>query len=132
MVQRSFRAVARIGGLTFPAPPGANTTGRSLRAASSLIYQVLIRYDKKHVLLGQAEREALKNDGHLARVEALLDELSMKKLRVQEIKTLSPFAFPLWSEGDLFSLTFSSETTKDQILRMLELQQSEVQKNGFK
>ena len=99
LARRQFREIARISGLILQTPPGQK--GRSLRevqSSSSLLYEVLHRYDSGNLLLLQAEREILEKQLELTRLTAVISQLERREMILIETTNLTPMAFPLWAD----------------------------------
>lgn len=100
LARRQFREIARVAGLLPPSLPGrAPRSLRQLQASSSLIYDVLRRYDPGHLLLAQAEREAFSVQLEVSRLEEVLDDCAQRPLVLHAPSSLTPLSFPLWAES---------------------------------
>ena len=98
--RRQFREIARIAGLLVPAlPGGAPKSMRALQASSGLIFDVLQRFDPGHVLLAQAEREVFLAQLDLQHLTAALADCARRTIALHSPASLTPLAFPLWTEG---------------------------------
>jgi len=116
MARRQFREIARVAGLLTPSLPGREVRSlRQVQASSGLLYDVLRRYDDGHLLLAQAEREVLTVQLQSARLEQVLRECEQRTLVLCEPSTLTPLAFPLWTESIRGHL--STETWQDRVRR---------------
>ena len=80
MAKRQFREIARIAGLTFQGYPGAWRAAKQLQASSSLLFEVLEKYDSGNLLLLQARREVLDRQLEQSRLMATLRGIEKKKL----------------------------------------------------
>ncbi|WP_231731344.1 hypothetical protein [Lampropedia cohaerens] len=99
LARRQFREVARIAGLLPPSVPGRlQRSLRQLQASSGLLFDVLRRHDPTHILLAQAEREALQNQLNAEGLAALLADCSARQLVLTRSASFTPLAFPLWAE----------------------------------
>lgn len=98
LARRRFREIARIAGLVAQGPPGRAKSLRQLAASAGLIHDVLRQHEPDHVLLRQAETEALDIDLDRGRIRDTLASLRRRRLVLAEPARLSPFAFPLWAE----------------------------------
>lgn len=96
--QRRFREIARVSGLVFPGFPGAPKSNKQIQASSSLFFEVFRKYDPSNLLLTQAEREVLKQEYELDRLEDVLQSLQAKRWEVKALKRWTPFSFPLLVE----------------------------------
>ncbi len=98
LARRRFREVARIAGLVAQGPPGKSKSLRQLAASAGLIHDVLRQHEPGHVLLQQAEREALEIDLDRGRIRDTLASLRQRRLVLARPARLTPFSFPLWAE----------------------------------
>lgn len=98
LARRRFREIARIAGLVAQGPPGRAKSLRQLAASASLIHDVLRQHEPDHLLLRQAEAEALEIDLDRLRIRETLASLRRRRLVLVEPSRLTPFAFPLWAE----------------------------------
>ncbi|RZI83895.1 MAG: ligase-associated DNA damage response DEXH box helicase [Rubrivivax sp.] len=98
LAQRRFREIARVSGLVFPGFPGAAKSNKQIQASSSLFFEVFRRYDPDNLLLTQAEREVLRQEYELDRLEMVLQSLRSKQWDVRTVKRWTPFSFPLLVE----------------------------------
>ena len=114
---RRFREIARVAGLVFTGFPGQPKSARQLQASSSLIYEVLRKYDPANLLLGQADREVLEQELDLARLRSALAKMRAQKVVLHELSRPTPFAFPLMIERLREALT--TEKLADRIARMV-------------
>jgi ATP-dependent Lhr-like helicase len=114
---RRFREIARVAGLIFQGFPGQPKSVRQLQASSSLIYEVLRKYDPANLLLGQADREVLEQELDLARLRGALARMRAQKVVLHELSRPTPFAFPLMVERLREALT--TEKLADRIARMV-------------
>jgi ATP-dependent helicase Lhr and Lhr-like helicase len=99
LAKRQFRDIARIAGLLPPNLPGrAPRSMRQLQASSSLIFDVLRRFDPDHLLLKLAEREVLEGELALPQLKQVLERIASEPIDLQRPATLTPLSFPLWAE----------------------------------
>ncbi|MGK5595339.1 MAG: ligase-associated DNA damage response DEXH box helicase [Parachlamydiaceae bacterium] len=112
-----FRDIARIGGLVFPGYPTKRKTHRQLQMSSSLLFEIFLKYEPKHLLLQQAFDEVMHEHFHLQGLENVLNRLSRSELILTELKTLSPLALPLYASS--LSGLISSESLKDRVLQLI-------------
>ena len=99
LARRQFREIARVSGLILNPPPGRPArTQRELQASSSLLFEVLERYDPGNLLLDQSRREILERQLELTRLTAAIRAMAGKPLYFIETERLSPMAFPLWAD----------------------------------
>ena len=116
MARRQFREIARVSGLVLQRFPGGQKTMKQLQASSSLIYDVLEKYDADNLLLEQAKREVLERQLEETRLHHALERIATGRVIVQAVPRPTPFAFPLLI--DRLRQTVSSETLEDRIRKM--------------
>ena len=115
LTRRRFREVARVAGLLPPSlPGGAPRSLRQLQASSGLLHDVLQRHDPGHLLLRQAEREALADDLELERLAAVLRDCAARTIDLRRPSGLTPLSFPLWAETLRGRLSTEDWTTRVQ------------------
>lgn len=99
LARRQFREIARISGLILQTPPGQkDRSQRELQSSSSLLYEVLHRYDPGNLLLLQSEREILERQLELTRLSAAIARFESMEFHLVETENLTPMAFPLWAD----------------------------------
>nr|WP_290661420.1 ligase-associated DNA damage response DEXH box helicase [Aquabacterium sp.] len=96
--QRRFREIARVSGLVFPGFPGAPKSTKQIQASSSLFFEVFRKHDPGNLLLSQAEREVLKQEYELDKLDGVLRSLQAKRWEVKTLTRWTPFSFPLLVE----------------------------------
>lgn len=116
MAKRQFREIARISGLVMQRFPGGQKTVKQLQASSSLIYEVLEKYDTGNLLLDQAQREVLQRQLEETRLHTALTRMNAGTVIVQPVPRPTPFAFPLLV--DRLRQTISSETLEERVRKM--------------
>ena len=94
LLKTAFREVAVIGGLVERQHPGKKKTGRQVSFSTDLIYDVLRRYEPKHLLLRAAWDDARRRMTELGRLVRLVDRASATMLHV-ETGRITPMAVPL-------------------------------------
>lgn len=117
LVRRQFREVARVAGLVFQGYPGAQKSVRQVQASSSLFFEVFNKYDPENLLLSQSRKEVLDRQLEIQRLRGKLEEIQTQCLIIKETEHLTPFGFPLWSEGLRGQVT--SEKWADRVRRMV-------------
>jgi ATP-dependent Lhr-like helicase len=117
MAKRQFREIARVAGLVMQRFPGGQKTMKQLQASSSLIYDVLAKYDSSNLLLEQAQREVLQRQLEETRLQRALQRIERGRVVVQRVPRPTPFAFPLLV--DHLRQTVSSETLEDRVRKMI-------------
>lgn len=123
LARRQFREIARIAGLTPEGVGRGKKSARQLQVSSSLLYQVFERYEPTNRLFLQATREVMENQFEETRLRATLTALQNKILRIAEIPSPSPLAYPLFVER--LRQQLSSEKLSDRI-RHLEVAMEKV------
>ena len=118
MARRRFREIARISGLVFQGYPGAPTGSRQLQASSGLFYEVFRNHDPGNMLLRQSEREVLRQELDMPRLQAAWSRMRGKVLDRRVLARPSPFSFPLLVER--WREQLSTEKLADRIARMLD------------
>ena len=114
---RRFREIARVSGLVFPGFPGAGKSARQIQASSSLFYEVFRKYDPDNLLLGQAEREVLRQEYEIDRLVTTLEALQQRRWDIHEVERFSPFAVPLLVER--FRERLGSRELQERLQRLL-------------
>jgi ATP-dependent Lhr-like helicase len=118
LARRQFREIARISGLILQSPPGhKDRSQREVQASSSLLYEVLDRYDPGNLLLAQSRREIMEKQLELTRLTAVIRRLQAAPMHLVETKNLTPLAFPLWA--DRLSATHSPADAATRLGAML-------------
>lgn len=118
LARRQFREIARVSGLILNNPPGRpSRSQREIQSSSTLLFEVLQRYDPENLLLQQSQREILERQLELTRLTSALRSLATRPLHFIEIKQLSPMAFPLWA--DRLSATLSPGDAASRLESML-------------
>ncbi|WP_420991905.1 ligase-associated DNA damage response DEXH box helicase [Cupriavidus sp. 30B13] len=117
LAQRRFREIARVAGLVFQGYPGAAKSARQLQASSSLFYEVFRKHDPANLLLGQAEREVLRQELDAEQLARTLRRMAAQRLDLRALSRPSPLSFPLVVE--FLREKLSTEKLADRIARML-------------
>ncbi|MES2439574.1 MAG: ligase-associated DNA damage response DEXH box helicase [Verrucomicrobiota bacterium] len=99
LARRNFREIARVSGLILQPPPGRqDRSRRELQSSSTLLYEVLQRYDAENLLLKQSEREILEKQLEFTRLNQAIHDLEKRPYHLVETEHLTPMAFPLWAD----------------------------------
>jgi ATP-dependent Lhr-like helicase len=114
--KRKFRDIAVIAGLIFQGYPGMKKKSRHLQNSSSLIYDVLSEQEPNHLLLQQADTEALTYEVEAERLYASLVRLHTNKIILTHPPQLTPFSFPI--KVDSLREQLTSEKLEDRVKRM--------------
>jgi ATP-dependent Lhr-like helicase len=94
LLRRAFREVAVISGLVERQLPGQRKTGRQVTFSTDLIYDVLRKYEPRHLLIEAAWADARARLTDLGRLAALLDRAAGQLDHV-ELDRVSPLAVPV-------------------------------------
>ena len=121
LLKRLFRDVALISGLVEKRIPGVEKTGKQVLFSTDLIYEVLIKYDSKHVLLEAVKEDAM--DGLIdgSRLRETLHQLR-ENILVKYLDQISPLSLPIILDVTKESIGYS--IGKDDIL-------AEMQEENF-
>lgn len=94
LLKRTFREAAVIAGVIERRHPGQQKTGRQMTFSSDLIYDVLYKYERDHILMRAARQDA---NGGLIDIDRLSDLLIsiQGKIVVQPLDRISPLAIPM-------------------------------------
>lgn len=97
--RRNFREIARVSGLILQQPPGRqDRSRREVQISSTLLYEVLLRYDADNLLLKQSEREILEKQLEFTRLNEAVHDVEKRPFHLVETEHLTPMAFPLWTD----------------------------------
>ncbi len=116
--KRKFRDIAVIAGLIFQGYPGTKKKQRHLQNSSSLIYDVLREEEPNHLLLQQADTEALTYEVEAERLYRCLERIESRPIILTRPQQLTPFCFPI--KVDSLREELSSEKLEDRVKRMQE------------
>jgi ATP-dependent Lhr-like helicase len=94
LLKRAFREVAVIGGLVERQHPGKRKTGKQVSFSTDLIYDVLRKYEPKHLLMRAAWDDARARMTELGRL-ALLVERAVSQMVHVDLPRVTPMAVPL-------------------------------------
>jgi ATP-dependent Lhr-like helicase len=114
--KRKFRDIAVIAGLISQGLPGAKKKQRHLQNSSSLIYDVLREEEPNHLLLQQADTEALTYEMEAERLYRCLERIESHPIILTRPQQLTPFCFPI--KVDSLREQLSSEKLEDRVKRM--------------
>ena len=116
LTKRKFKNIAQISGLVNNSPIKSKTSSQ-LNISSGLLFDVFSKYEKDHLLIKQAEREAIKYELESDRIKMSLNRIAELKIIINKIEEPSPFAFPLLVER--ISNTISNETIETRIKKLI-------------
>lgn len=94
LLKRTFRESAVVAGIIERRHPGQAKTGRQMTFSSDLIYDVLYKYERDHILLRAARQDATGGLIDTGRLSEMLVEMQGKVV-VKELERVSPLAVPL-------------------------------------
>ncbi|MBA3817101.1 MAG: DNA ligase-associated DEXH box helicase, partial [Parachlamydiaceae bacterium] len=93
--------------------PGKHKSNRQLQMSTSLLFEVLQKYDPENLLLIQAKKETLNKYFSQDRLQGVLERLKSSQLILQHLLRFSPFSLPLFVER--VSQLLSTETLAERI-----------------
>lgn len=117
IAKRKFREVASISGLVQSRQFTGAKTDRQVQISSSVLFDVLKKYDPENILIKQSEIEVLSTHLNLSRIRKAFERFNQQKLLIRPIKRLSPFSFPLYVER--VRTNISTEKLESRIERIL-------------
>ena len=117
LTKRKFKNIAQISGLVNNNPVKTKTNSQ-LNISSGLLFDVFNKYEKDHLLIKQAKREAIKYELESERIKKSLERIADLELTINKIEKPSPFAFPLLVER--LSNTISNETIEARIKKLID------------
>ncbi|HYD17472.1 MAG TPA: ligase-associated DNA damage response DEXH box helicase [Patescibacteria group bacterium] len=94
LLKRTFRESAVVAGIIERRHPGETKTGRQMTFSSDLIYDVLYKYERDHILLRAARQDATGGLIDTGRLSEMLVEMQGKVV-VRELDRVSPLSVPL-------------------------------------
>lgn len=117
IARKRFNEIAAISGLVFKGFPSKQVKSKHLQANSRLFFEVFNEYEPDHLLLKQAEEEALYNQLDEQRLRAALENIRHMEIIIEYLKTPSPFCFPIMV--DRLRDQLSNERLEDRITEIL-------------
>ncbi|QRR03285.1 ligase-associated DNA damage response DEXH box helicase [Dyadobacter sandarakinus] len=117
MAKRKFREIASIAGLMFQGYPGQNIKTRHLQASSSLLFNVMTKYESNNLLVGQAYQEVLTYQLEEVRMRNALNRIATQTIRIRQTEKPTPFSFPIMVDRLREQLT--SEKLEDRVQKMI-------------
>jgi ATP-dependent Lhr-like helicase len=117
MAKRRFREIASISGLLFQGFPGKQIKTSQLQASSSLLFEVIMDYEKDNLFINQAFQEVLDYQLEEVRLRTALERINTQKIIVQKIDKPSPLSFPIMV--DRLREQLSSEKLELRIQKMI-------------
>ena len=96
-MKRTFRSAATIAGLIERNSPGKRKSGRQATFSSDILYDTLLKYDPKHVLMQITHEEALRGLVDFGRIDELLKRTEGRIDHVASTR-LTPLSAPMFIE----------------------------------
>ncbi len=97
VMKRTFRSAATIAGLIERNSPGKRKSGRQATFSSDILYDTLLKYDPKHVLMQITHEEALRGLVDFGRIDELLKRTEGRIDHVASTR-LTPLSAPMFIE----------------------------------
>ncbi len=97
MLKRAFRHVATVAGLVEQQNSGVQKSMRQMTLSTDLIYDVLLKHEPDHILLGVARRDAERELLDLKRLSAMLNRFH-NRWHFMPLDRASPFSIPVLTE----------------------------------
>ena len=110
ILKKHFKSVAVISGLIDKKLPGKLKTHKQVNFSSNLIYDVLEKYERNHILIKATRDEALNDMIKFDKLKAFIKKIQ-HKIRHNELRKISPFAIPIVMEF------YSEKISHDKIIR---------------
>jgi len=117
LIKRRFKNIAQISGLVNQNNPTKTKTPSQLQISSSLFYDVFTKYEEGHLLIKQSHQEVKEYQLENKRISRSLERLKNLKILLNEIKTPTPFAFPLLVER--LKNTLSNEPIEKRVEKLI-------------
>ena len=117
LTKRRFKNIAQISGLVNQNNPTKTKTSSQLQISSSLFYDVFTKYEEGHLLIKQSHQEVKEYQLENKRISRSLERLKNLKMLLNEIKTPTPFAFPLLVER--LKNTLSNEPIEKRVEKLI-------------
>jgi ATP-dependent Lhr-like helicase len=117
LTKRRFKNIAQISGLVNQNNPTKSKTSSQLQISSSLFYDVFTKYEKGHLLIRQSHQEVKDYQLENKRISKSLERLKELKILLNEIKTPTPFSFPLLVER--LKNTLSNEPIEKRVEKLI-------------
>jgi len=113
LIRRHFKEIAIISGLIDKNYPGHRKTERQIKFNSDLIYDVLNKYEKNHVLLNATKFEAMTELVDYNKISHYINNMK-KNIVYHDLEKASPLAIPLILEFNI------EKVREDELLNNLE------------
>ena len=113
LIRRHFKEIAIISGLIDKNYPGHRKTERQIKFNSNLVYDVLNKYEKNHVLLNATKFEAMTELVDYDKINDYIKDMK-KNIVYHDLEKVSPLAVPLILEFNI------EKVREDELLNNLE------------
>ena len=100
LIRRHFKEIAIISGLIDKNYPGYRKTERQIKFNSDLVYDVLNKYEKNHVLLNATKFEAMTELVDYDKINDYINDMK-KNIVYHDLEKVSPLAVPLILEFNI-------------------------------
>ena len=100
LIRRHFKEIAIISGLIDKNYPGHRKTERQIKFNSDLVYDVLNKYEKNHVLLNATKFEAMTELVDYDKINDYITDIK-KNIVYHDLEKVSPLAVPLILEFNI-------------------------------
>ena len=100
LIRRHFKEIAIISGLIDKNYPGHRKTERQIKFNSDLVYDVLNKYEKNHVLLNATKFEAMTELVDYDKINNYINDMK-KNIVYNDLEKVSPLAVPLILEFNI-------------------------------
>ena len=100
LIRRHFKEIAIISGLIDKNYPGHRKTERQIKFNSDLVYDVLNKYEKNHVLLNATKFEAMTELVDYNKINDYINDMK-KNIVYHDLEKVSPLAVPLILEFNI-------------------------------
>ena len=109
VLKKQFKKIAIISGLIERKIPGKLKTHKQVNFSSDLIYDVLEKFDKNHILLKATKEEALREMVEIEKIKNFILKIRNNIVH-NKLKKVSPFSIPLIMEFN------TEKISKDKII----------------
>ena len=109
ILKKHFKNIAIISGLIDRKLPGKSKTYKQVNFSSDLIYDVLEKYEKNHILIKITTEEALKDLIELDKLKEFIKKIKNNIVH-NKLEKISPFAVPIVMEF------YTEKISKDKII----------------
>lgn len=117
MAKRKFREIAAISGLMFQGYPGKYVKTRHLQASTSLLFNVMSKYEDRNLLIQQAYQEVLTYQLEEVRMRRALERIAHQEIVIKRTNKPTPLSFPIMV--DRLRELLTSEKLEDRVQKMI-------------